>query len=156
MRDMDDARARVLPEATGDRLLAALLAINGEVEASAREMASLARLPALPDGAVLSAARLRFSRALRHHLQHVDTAVQPHLLAAADRAAKPRIDAYKQLLHRYHEAAAHHVARWPSTRVTTDWDGYRRSVSDMLARLRERVAAERRDIHPLLAGKDRG
>ncbi|WP_174274026.1 hypothetical protein [Sphingomonas bacterium] len=135
----------------GDRL-AELLAINEEVEAGALEMKRLAALPALPDGAALSAARLRFSRALRRHLQHIDGAVLPHLRATADAAAKPAIEAFRQLLHDYHEAAAHHVARWPSTSVTADWDGYRRSVDDMLVRLRKRGEVERRDIHPLLAG----
>lgn len=139
------------PTAQSGHLLTELLAINEEVDASAQELERLVRLPALPDGALLSAARLRFSRVLRRHLQHVDGSIQSHLRTAADAAAKPRIDAYRQLLNDYHEAAAHHVARWPSTSVTTDWDGYRQSVGDMLVRLRQRIVVERRDIHPLLA-----
>lgn len=136
----------------GYDLLSDLLTIDREVEAGALEMEHLARMTELPDNATLSTARLRFSRALRRHLQHVDGAVLKHLRATTDVTAKPAIDDFRRLLHDYHEAAAHHVARWPSTSVAADWDGYRRSVGDMLSRLRKRIEIEHRDIHPLLIG----
>lgn len=139
----------------GEHLLRDLLAINDEIDASLQEMARLVGLAALPDGSTLSTARLRFSRALRRHLQHVDGQILSHLRTTADPRAKPTLDAFRLLLQEYHEAAAHHVARWPSTSVTADWDGYRGSVNDMLARLRNRIAVERRDIHPLLADAGR-
>lgn len=144
----DDAPAGVL-------LLFDLTAINSEVDAGALEMERLTRQTTVPEGAALSSARLRFSRGLRRHLQHIDGPVLSHLRATAGADAKPAIDAFRRLLHDYHEAAAHHVARWPSTSVTADWDGYRRSVAEMLARLRRRVEIERRDIYPLLAGTQR-
>lgn len=144
----DDAPAGVL-------LLRELEAINGEVDAGALEMERLTRLTAAPEGAALSSARLRFSRGLRRHLQHIDGPILSHLRATAGADAKPAIDGFRRRLHDYHEAAAHHVARWPSTSVTADWDGYRRSVAEMLVRLRQRVEVERRDIHPLLAGTRR-
>ena len=133
-----------------ERLAAELLAINDEVEAAAVEMEHLAGLAASPGAGTLSAARLRFSRALRRHLEHVDGTILAHLRATTDASAKPAIDGFRRLLHDYHDAAAHHVARWPSTSVAADWDGYRRSAGDMLVRLRRRIEAERRDIHPLL------
>ncbi len=136
------------------RLMTELLAINEEVDASGLEMERLARLPVLDDGSVLSAARLRFSRALRRHLQHVDGAILPYLRKTASAKTRSVVDDYRRLLHDYHEAAAHHVANWPSTNVATDWSGYRTSVADMLARLRRRIEVESRDIHPLLAGPD--
>ncbi len=135
----------------GDGLLRALIAINDEIDASAQEMQRLVDLAVLPDGGMLSAARLRFSRALRRHLQHVDGPILSHLRTTADPGARPAVDAFRLMLQEYHEAAAYHVARWPSTSVTADWDGYRRSVNDMLARLRNRIAVERRDVHPMLA-----
>ena len=136
---------------SGPALLADLLAINQEIEAAGLEMERLSRMPDLPDPASLSIARLRFSRALRRHLQHVDGAMADHLRDAADTRAKPAIAGYRRLLMDYHEAAAHHVGRWPSTSVAADWEGYRCSVADMLARLRRRVEVEKRDIHPLLS-----
>ncbi|WP_375396685.1 hypothetical protein [uncultured Sphingomonas sp.] len=150
---MIDAEPSTDGSPAGDLLLAELRAINDEVEAGAREMERLSRLTALPDGAALSTARLRFSRALRRHLQHVDGAILSYLRVATAVTATPAVEDFRRLLHEYHEAAAHHVARWPSTSVVADWDGYRRSVADMLARLRERTEVEKRDIHPLLAGK---
>lgn len=138
----------------GSRLMTELLTINEEVGASGLEMERLARLPALGDSSVLSTARLRFSKALRRHLQHVDGAILPHLRTTADAKTNAIVDDYRRLLHDYHEAAAHHVANWPSTNVATNWDGYRKSVADMLARLRRRIEVERRDIHPLLADRD--
>ena len=134
----------------GDSLLVELRAINEEVEASMQDMEGLVRLAVQPGNAVLSTARLRFSRSLRRHLQHVDGAIMAHLRATDAAGVKPAIDAYRRLLHDYHEAAAHHVARWPSTSVAADWEGYRRSVADMLAKLRKRIMAEQRDILPLL------
>ena len=151
---VDDGSSAAAP-AHGEGLLRELLAINDEIDASQQEMARLVGLAELPDGSTLSTARLRFSRALRRHLQHVDGPILSHLRTTADPRAKPTLDAFRLLLQEYHEAAAHHVARWPSTSVTADWDGYRRSVNDMLARLRNRIAVERRDIHPLLAGAGR-
>ena len=138
--------------ADGNRLLAELRVLNDEVEAGALEMERLARLAVHPDGTSLSTARLRFSRALRRHLEHVSGAILPHLHTTANASGKSAIDHYRRLLHDYHEAAAHHVARWPSTSVTADWDGYRHSVAEMLSRLRKRTEVERRDIHPLIAG----
>lgn len=135
-------------------LLAELTAIDDDVDAGARDMAQLIAQDTLPDGALLSAARLRFSRALRRHLQHVDGAVMPYLRSAEDRQGSDSVDGFRRLLNTYHEAAAHHVAQWPSNRVAADWNGYRRAVAAMLARLRERRAVERRDIHPLLARRD--
>lgn len=132
----------------GGDVLATLLAINQEVATAGQEMERLARLTELPDAAVLSTARLRFSRALRRHLQYVDQTVLTQLRGAVDDYGP--VTAYRRLLQDYHEAAAHHVARWPSTSVTADWHGYRRSVADMLDRLGKRVEAERRDIYPLL------
>ncbi len=134
-----------------DRLLTDLKAINDAVLAAALDMERLSALATSPDGGMLASARLRFSRALRVHLTHVDGAVLPALRLAADPRVKAAIDEYRRVLHEYHEAAAHHVARWPSADVTADWDGYRHSVADMLARLRERVAVEERVVHPLLA-----
>lgn len=148
---MDDDTSPAVAPSGDEGLLRDLLAINDEIEASEREMARLVGLAELPDGGALSTARLRFSRVLRRHLQHVDGPILSHLRTTADPRAKPAIDAFRLLLQEYHEAAAHHVARWPSTSVTADWNGYRRSVKDMLARLRNRIAVERRDIHPLLA-----
>lgn len=142
-----------MADPSGPALLADLQAINRDVEACGLQMERLARMTDLPDTAALSTARLRFSRALRRHLQHVDGGILKHLGDTTDAAARQAVAGYRRLLHEYHEAAAHHVARWPSTSVTTDWEGYRRSVADMLARLRQRVKVEQRDIHPRLAGQ---
>ena len=148
---MDEAPPPPADIGAADRLLTDLLAVNEEVEVSAREMAGLVRLPSLPEHAVLSAARLRFSRALRRHLQLVDGAIQSRLRTASENG-DAGVHAYRQLLHGYHGAAAHHIACWESASVANDWDGYCRSVENMLVLLRQRLAAERRDIHPLLAG----
>ena len=153
---MDDGSTSVGRRVDGNRALAELRVINDEVEAGALGMERLARLAAYPEGASLSTARLRLSRALRRHLEHVDGAVLPHLHTTMNAGVKSAIDQYRRLLYDYHEAAAHHVARWPSTSVTADWDGYRRSVADMLSRLRTRIEVERRDIHPLIAGMQPG
>lgn len=147
---MDDGRLPVA-DSSGPALLADLQAINRDVEACGLEMERLARMTDLPDTAAISTARLRFSRALRRHLQHVDEAVLKHLGDTTDAAAWQAVVGYRRLLHDYHEAAAHHVARWPSTRVTADWEGYRRSVAEMLTRLRKRLEVEQREIHPLLS-----
>ncbi|WP_375398094.1 hypothetical protein [uncultured Sphingomonas sp.] len=133
-----------------DRLSIDLTAFNDDVQAAALDLERLIALGTSPDGGVLASARLRFSRALRVHLQHVDGAVLPALRRAADARMRAAIDEYRRVLHDYHEAAAHHVARWPSAAVTADWDGYRHSVADMLARLSRRVAVEQRIVHPLL------
>ena len=155
MRDMADAASSADGALVGVRLLRELVEINGEVDADALEMERLTRLTALPEGQALSSARLRFSRGLRRHLQHIDGPVLSHLRTTVAADAIPAIDAFRRLLHGYHEAAAHHVAHWPSTSVTSDWDGYRRSVGEMLASLRRRVEVERREIHPLLSGTRR-
>ena len=149
------ADAGVEDAQAGGVLLSELVEINAEVETGAIEMGRLMQMMRAPEGAALSNARLRFSRGLRRHLQHIDGPVLSHLRATAGADAKPAIDAFRRLLQDYHEAAAHHVARWPSTSVAADWDGYRRSVAEMLARLRQRVEVERRDIHPLLNGTRR-
>lgn len=146
-RDVTDIAVDAPRPPEGDRLLEELIAINDEVDASALDMERLAQLATLPENTVLSAARLRFSRALRRHLLHAGGAVLPHL---RNTRASPAVDDFQRLLHEYHEAAAHHVARWPSTSVATDWHGYRKSVGEMLARLRMRAEIERRTIHPLL------
>lgn len=139
-------------EAKGkEHLLAELLKINDEVDASAAEVERLSRATVVPDSAILSTARLRFSRALRRHLQHVDGAVLPQLRSPSNARPTIAVEEFRRLLHDYHEAAAHHVARWPSTSVAADWHGYRKSVADMLVRLRKRIEVERRDILPLLA-----
>lgn len=151
MTDVETPKGR---RAEGIGLLAELTAIDGEVDAGARELEALVKLGDLPDGPSLSVARLRFSRALRQHLQFVDTAVMPYLRATVDAKADQIVGDYRRLLNGYHEAAAHHVAAWPSISVAADWDGYGRSVADMLSRLKRRVEAERRDIHPLLSGHD--
>ena len=139
--------------AEGVSVLAELTAINGEVDGGARELESLVNLDDMPSAALLSAARLRFSRALRRHLQHVNGAVIPYLRAILDAKTDQVVGDYRRVLNGYHEAAAHHVALWPSTNVAADWGGYRRSVADMLARLRKRVEVEQRDILPLLASR---
>ena len=151
---MTDHEAPAERRAMGMSLLAGLTAIDEDVDAGALAMEQLVKLNALPDGALLSAARLRFSRALRRHLQHVDGAIMPYLQATLDARASQLIGDYRRTLNSYHEAAAHHVAQWPSNSVAADWGGYRRSVADMLSRLRKRIEIERRDIHPLLAGRD--
>ena len=145
--ELSPVRARI----SGETLLADLLAINDEIEASAADLERLVSLPSLSQ-AELATTRLRFHRALRRHLKQVDESVTGHLRATNDPATNRAVDEYRKLLREYHEAAARHVARWPSTSVATDWAGYRRSVADMLSRLRGRIAAERRDIHPLLSG----
>ena len=152
---MVDGTAPAAAPSGDERLLLDLLALNDEIDVSGQEIERLVMLAELPDGSLLSAARLRFSRALRRHLQYVDGTILSHLRVTADPRAKPALDAFRLLLQEYHEAAAHHVARWPSTSVTADWDGYRQSVKDMLAKLRNRIAVERRDIHPLLADPQR-
>ena len=136
--------------ARGIAVLAELTAINSEVDGGARELESLVKLHDIPSAALLSAARLRFSRALRRHLQHVDGVVMPYLRATLDAKTDQVVGDYRRVLNGYHEAAAHHVALWPSNNVADDWGGYRRSVADMLARLRKRVEIEQRDILPLL------
>ena len=75
----------------------------------------------------------------------------PQLRSSSNARPTIAVEEFRRLLHDYHEAAAHHVARWPSTSVAADWQGYRRSVADMLTRLRKRIEVERRDILPLLA-----
>ncbi|WP_157134762.1 hypothetical protein [Sphingomonas sp. PAMC 26605] len=137
----------------GNRLLADLQTINEEIGHGALELERLVRLADYPGG-LLDAVRLRFSRALRRPLQLLDGVITPQLRSSTDAADKPALIAYRRLLSAYHEAAAHHVARWPSTKVATDWGGHRRSVSEMLSRLRERVEAERRDIVPVLLRQD--
>lgn len=149
---MDDGGAGAARRAKGVGLLVELKAIDAEVEAGARGLRALVDLGDLPDAPILSAARLRFSRALRRHLLYVNDAVLAYLREATDSDGMRVIGDYRQLLNGYHEAAAHHVAAWPSTTVADDWAGYRRSVADMLSRLARRMEAERRDIHPLLSG----
>ena len=151
---MTDQEAPSERRAKGLSLLAELTALDDDVYAAALALEQLVKLSVLPEGASLAAGRLRFSRALRRHLQHIDSAVMPYLRDAADARASQIIGNYRRTLNSYHEAAAHHVAQWPSTSVTQDWDGYRRSVADMLSRLRKRIETEHRDIHPLLADRD--
>lgn len=148
---MSDAPTPADRRSEGISVLAELTAINGEVDGGARELESLVKLDDMPNAALLSAARLRFSRALRRHLRHVDGVVMPYLRATFDAKTDQIVGDYRRVLNGYHEAAAHHVALWPSNNVAADWGGYRRSVADMLARLRKRVEIEQRDILPLLA-----
>lgn len=153
---MADAPTAVTDRADGEGLLIDLKAINDAVRAAALDMERLTAPDTSPDSGALASARLRFSRALNVHLRHVDGAVLPALRRAADPRVMAALHQYRRVLHEYHEAAAHHIARWPSTGVTADWDGYRRSVADMLARMRGRVAAEERIVYPLLARADGG
>lgn len=122
MTDVETPKGR---RAEGIGLLAELTAIDGEVDAGARELEALVKLGDLPDGPSLSAARLRFSRALRRHLQFVDAAVMPYLQATVDAKADQTVGDYRRLLNattRRRRIMSRHgrPSAWPPTGAVTD------------------------------------
>lgn len=136
--------------AAGADLADALDGTLTEVEAALEELMTLTRRPAMPESSLLGAARLRFSRSLGVNLKCLRERVLPLLAASGSERARDAASAADRELNDYFQAAAHHVAAWPSGKVAADWRGYVQSATAMFARLRTLLDTERTRIRPLL------
>lgn len=126
-----------------------LIAINEQVAQDANAMRRMVAQPATQDRAETAALRLRFSRSLRRHLQFIDLVVMPEVQKLG-RTERARAAEVRAVLQRYHEAAAHHVAAWPSEKLQTEWAAYGSAVRRMLDLLQERTEIEQRLLYPIL------
>ncbi len=117
-------------------------------------LAALADLETLtaapePDSAALAGVRWKLSRASSQRRRLVEQACAD-LLDRASPVEAEGVRTLKQGIGALQSASSRHVGTWTLARVVEDWAGYRAASEEMRARMRERIATEKRVLYPLL------
>ena len=123
-------------------------------QAHERLLAALDDLEALtavaqPDSAAIAAVRWKLSRASGQRRRLVDEA-SARLIETATVGEAQAVRTLQQRIAESQSASSRHVGAWSIRKVVEDWDGYRAASADMRAAMRERIAAEKRLLYPLL------
>lgn len=100
--------------------------------------------------------RREFGRTLGVHLAREDWVIYPRLFADA----RPNVRALATRLAAealaFSDARRDYDRQWSTVRIAGDWPGFRKETLKMLARLKQRVDVEDRELYPLVddAGHD--
>ena len=100
----------------------------------------------------LLAVRREFGRVLGAHLAREDWVIYPSLLTDA----RPEVRALARRLAddalAFTTAFRAYCRNWTTVKIAEDWRGFGKATRAILARLEHRVAAEDRDLYPLVTG----
>ena len=135
-------------------MLARLKAIHEELLDGIRTLEAVLR-QATPDVAALTSARWKLSRASGQRRKFLAESVYPALeqIPAADpRSLEELRNAGAAML----AESARHIAAWSTERIIADWAGYQRASATMRAAMRNRIAAEKAVLYPLLEAAEAG
>ena len=105
---------------------------------------------AKPDRSRLADVRWRLSRASAARTRFIDEKVYPYLLQRVSPSDAHKLKELRTQNLALRTASTAHVGRWTIEQVFDDWLGYRRASSAMAASMRNRVAAEKEILYPLL------
>lgn len=113
-----------------------------------KEMATL-----LPEGSARAAEihslRWRLCRELLTHLATEDTILYPALLNSSDQAVSGTAKRFVVEMGTLGQAFRDYIADWPSERISSDWNGFRRATSAILDALTQRIRRENTELYPL-------
>jgi len=107
-----------------------------------------------PDVAGLTNARWKLSRASSHRRKFLADTVYPTL----DRASLPdrrRLEELRAAGTALLTESAQHIAAWSTDRIMNDWPGYQAASAAVRAAMRNRIAAEKAILYPLLEAAER-
>lgn len=125
---------------------------HARISSMAADLAAMVDQETPADPLRLLAFRREFGRVLGAHLAREDWVVYPSLLT------DPRPDVRRLARDLADDALAFTTAfrqycrQWTTVKIAADWRGFRQATRAILARLEQRVAAEDRDLYPLVAG----
>ncbi|MES2042291.1 MAG: hypothetical protein V4475_00345 [Pseudomonadota bacterium] len=134
-------------------MLARLKAIHEELLAGIKTLEAVVQ-QSTPDVAGLTNARWKLSRASFHRRKFLVDHVYPALdrLPSSDsRGLEDLRTAGAAML----SESARHIAAWSTEQIVRDWPGYQRASMAVRAAMRNRIAAEKAILYPLLEAAER-
>jgi hypothetical protein len=134
-------------------MLARLKTIHEELLVGIKTLETVVQQSA-PDVVGLTNARWKLSRASSHRRKFLADTVYP----ALDRASVPDRRGLEELRAAgtaLLTESAQHIAAWSTDRIMSDWAGYQAASAAMRAAMRNRIAAEKAILYPLLEGAAR-
>ncbi len=134
-------------------MLARLKTIHTELLAGIKTLETVVQ-QSTPDVAGLTNARWKLSRASSHRRKFLAESVYPALdrIPAAD---SRRLDELRAAGTTLLAESAQHIAAWSTERIVKDWPGYQRASAAVRATMRNRIAAEKAILYPLLEAAER-
>jgi hypothetical protein len=134
-------------------MLARLKTVHEELLAGIKTLETVVQ-QSTPDVAGLTNARWKLSRASSHRRKLLAETVYPALDQASAADAR-RLDELRAAGTALLAESAQHIAAWSTDRIIGDWAGYQRASSAMRGAMRDRVAAEKAILYPLLEAAER-
>jgi Hemerythrin HHE cation binding domain len=121
------------------------------IASMAADLAAMVDQPTPADPVRLLAFRREFARTLGAHLAREDWVIYPSLLTDA----RPQVRALARELaddaHAFTTAFRDYCRHWTTTAIAADWRGFGKATLAVLARLKNRVDVEDRNLYPLVA-----
>ncbi|MDB5679681.1 hypothetical protein [Sphingomonas bacterium] len=103
--------------------------------------------PDLPD---LGKRRSQLARLAGQRLRFLTGRLVPVLDAGPTAAHVAAARALEERLRALFGESTRHIGDWSSARISSDWPGYVAATRGMIARVEAFLAAERREVYPLL------
>jgi hypothetical protein len=134
-------------------VLTRLKTIHEELLAGIRTLEAVVQ-QSTPDVAGLTNARWKLSRASSHRRKFLAEIVYPALDRGTDTDLR-RLEELRTAGAAMLGESARHVAAWSTERIVADWAGYQRASTAIRAAMRNRIAAEKAILYPLLEAAER-
>jgi len=131
-------------------LLTKLRAQQRRVLAEADAFKAFAAAPHPGDIAPLAALRWRFTREMLLHFATLETEVLQPLTADLRNDAATRAVYSSQDLERVYRHFQRHAARWQGLPAPGQWQEYAQAIALLMRLIAVRIAAQEREIYPLL------
>lgn len=131
-------------------LLTKLRAQQRRVLMAAEEFKAFAAAPHPGDIAPLAALRWRFTREMLLHFASMETELLQPLVADRRNDAATRAVHSSQDLERVYRHFQRHAARWQGLPAPEHWQEYSYAIAVLMRLIVVRIAAQEREIYPLL------
>ena len=132
-------------------VLAQLMAVHGDIQASIQRLAAVAQ-SAEPDRSELAIVRWKVMHASRARWRLLEDIVYPEL-ARRSLTDRPEVLALRADDAALIARASSHVAAWDTDQIMGDWNEYRTAANRIVMAMRDRQAQEKAVLYPLLGGE---